>query len=195
MIKFIPIILFSLFTFSSLAQDKSFQGREGGESIPPFKSLIVTTGGDIYLHPSPTTTLQLKGEKNCVAKIDATVSSKVLHISSKGKHSDECRVEIHIGTPNFDEIQLSGGGTLIVEDGFAPIEVLKCSIKGGGNLEMTSTRIDSLVAIVHGGGEITAQVKTHLDGTIKGGGTIFYDGDPKVRSDISNGGTIKRKMK
>lgn len=193
MTKFISIILFSLFTFSSLAQDKSFKGKEGGESIPPFKSLIVTTGGDIYLHPSPTTTLQLKGEKNCVQNIDASVSSKVLHISSKGNHSDDCRVEIHIGTPSFDEIQLSGGGKLMIEEGFSPIEVLKCSIQGGGNLEMTSTRVDSLIAIVHGGGEITAQVKTLLDGTIKGGGTILYAGNPKVKSDISNGGTIKRK--
>lgn len=193
MTKLISILLFSFITFSSPAQDNSFQGKEDGKSIPPFESLIVTTGGDIYVHPSSTTTLQLKGDKDCVEKIDASVSSKVLRISSKDNHSDDCRVEIHIGTPNFDEIQLSGGGTLIVEDGFAPIEVLKCSIKGGGNVEMASLSVGSLFAIVGGGGEITAQVKTLLDGTIKGGGSIFYDGNPIVKSDISNGGTIQRK--
>lgn len=193
MTKFTSILLFSFITLSSPAQDNSFQGKEDGKPIPPFESMIVTTGGDIYVHPSPTTTLQLKGDKHCMEKIDASVSSKVLHISSKDNHSDECRVEIHIGTPNFDEIQLSGGGTLLIEEGFSPIKALKCSIQGGGNLEMRSTQVDSLIANVQGGGEITAQVKTLLDGTIKGGGTIFYDGNPIVKSDISNGGTIRRK--
>lgn len=193
MTKFISILLFSFITLSSPAQDNSFQGKEDGKSIPPFERLIVTTGGDIYVHPSSTTTLQLKGGKNCVENIDAVVSSKVLRISSKDKYSDECRVEIHIGTPNFDEIQLSGGGTLLIEEGFSPIEVLKCSIKGGGNIEMASLSVGSLFAIVGGGGEITAQVETLLDGTIEGGGTIFYDGNPIVKSDISNGGTIRRK--
>tara|TARA_B100000949_G_scaffold224279_1_gene227520 strand:- start:580 stop:1182 length:603 start_codon:yes stop_codon:yes gene_type:complete len=200
MIKFIsiPVILFSLFALPSCkAQDNSFLGNKDvvkvEKTIQPFKSLIVTTGGNVYLYPSSTTTLQLKGEKRCVEKIDEAVSSKTLGISSKDNHLDKCHVEIHIGTPNFDEIQLSGGGKLKIKDGFAPIEVLKCSVKDGGNLEMASTPIDSLFAIVYGGGKITAQVATLLDGTVKGGGTIFYTGNPKIKSDISNGGVIKRR--
>ncbi|AEM69206.1 hypothetical protein Murru_0150 [Allomuricauda ruestringensis DSM 13258] len=200
MIKFIslPVILFSLLAVPSCkAQDNSSFGNKDvvkeEKSIPPFNSLIVTTGGNIYLHPSSTTKLQLKGKKSCVEKIDVAVSSKALHISSEDNHSDECHVEIHIGTPNFDEIQLSGGGSLKIEDGFAPIEVLKCSIKSGGDLEMASTPVDSLFAIVYGGGKITAHVGTLLNGTVKDGGTIFYTGKPIIKSDISNGGVIKRR--
>lgn len=201
MIKFIsiPVILFSLFAIPTCkAQDNTSVGNKDSvvkedKFIPSFKSLIVTTAGDIYLHPSSATTLQLKGKKSCVDKIDVAVSSRVLHISSQDNHSNECHVEIHIGTPSFDEIQLSGGGSLKIKEGFDPIEVLKCSVKSGGNLEMASTPVDSLFAIVHGGGTITAKVSTHLDGTVKGGGTIFYTGKPIIKSDISNGGVIKRR--
>lgn len=201
MIKFIsiPIILFSLFAVPTCkAQSNSSIGNKDGaikeeKSIPSFKSLIVTTAGDIYLHPSSATTLQLKGEKSCVEKINVAVSSKVLHISSEDNHSNECRVKIYIGTPSFDEIQLNGGGSLKIKNGFDPIKVLKCSVKSGGNLEMASTPVDSLFAIVQRGGKITAQVSTLLDGTVKGGGTIFYTGKPIIKSDIANGGVIKRR--
>ncbi|MDQ3395505.1 MAG: DUF2807 domain-containing protein, partial [Bacteroidota bacterium] len=62
------------------------------------------------------------------------------------------------------EIQQDGGGRIVIKEGFAPVDVFKCGIDGGGNVKMTALRVDSLLASIEGGGEISAQVNKKLHG-------------------------------
>ncbi len=162
-------------------------------ALPPFETVVTEGGGNFYFHYSPNTKVEIKGAGSCVEETEVMVSSGILSISPKGGFSENCRIEIHIFTPIIKEIQHDGGGRIVIKKGFAPVDVFKCSIDGGGNVKMTALRVDSLLASIEGGGEISAQVNKKLHGKIRGGGVILYQGDPAVESNISGGGAIKQK--
>ncbi len=162
-------------------------------TLPSFETAVVEGGGDLYFHYSPNTKAEIKGANPCVQKAKVKVSSGTLSISSQVGLSDDCRFEIHIFTPIIKEIHQNGGGKIVIEEGFTPLDVFKCNIVGGGSIKMEALNVDFLQASIMGGGQISAQVSKKIDGKIRGGGVIFYQGDPVVESDTSGGGVIKRK--
>ena len=162
-------------------------------ALSPFESVVTEGGGNFYFHYAPTTKVELIGTGSCVEETEVKVSSNTLRIHPKGGYSENCRIEIHVYTPVIKEIQQDGGGSIVIKEGFAPMEVFKCSINGGGNVKMTALMVDSLFASIDGGGEISAQVSKIIQGKIRGGGVILYQGNPAVESDISGGGVIKQK--
>lgn len=190
------IIQFCLFSIPGMAQDNSPGGSEAitkqERAIQPFETLIVTGGGNVYLYHASSATLQLKGENSCTDGVEVSVSSKTLHITTND-NSNNCNLEIHIGTPGFKEIQQNGGGMIEVKEGFAPMDAFTCTLNGGGIVKMTSVNINSLFASIKGGGEVSVQVDELLHGKIRGGGRILCQGNPTIESDISGGGEIKLK--
>jgi hypothetical protein len=174
---------------SSIESDKGVKEI----TLSPFETVVAKGGGNIYFHYSPNTKVEIKGAGSCVEKFIVEVSSNTLSINPKNGFSENCRSEIHIFTPMVKEIQQDGGGSIKIKEGFASVDVFKCSINGGGNVKMTALRVDSLFASIDEGGEISAQVNKILHGKISGGGVIYYQGDPTVESFISGGGAIKQK--
>jgi hypothetical protein len=191
------IIIFISFSASFLnAQVKPSIGSEKllkEVSLPPFETVVFKGGGSFYLHYSPTSKVEIKGGGPCVEEMEVVVSSGMLSISPKGSFSKDCKIEFHVFTPSIKEIQQDGGGRIVINEGFAPVDIFKCSIDGGGNIKMAALRVDALLASIEGGGVISAQVSKKLHGKIRGGGLILYHGDPAVESNISGGGAIKRK--
>ena len=196
--KVIPLLIIS-FCLSAIYCNA--QGDPSVESdkvvkeiaLSPFETVVAEGGGNFYFHYAPNTKVEIKGAGSCVEKTGVKISSNTLRISRKGGLSENCRIEIHIFTPLIKEIQQNGGGRIVINEGFAPVDVFKCSIDGGGKVKMTALTVDSLLASIDGGGEISAQVNKMIHGKIRGGGVIFYQGDPTVESNISGGGAIKRK--
>lgn len=186
---FLPAILCVAQVSSSLEKDKVIKEI----TLPSFETVVVKGGGDLYFHYSPNTKAEIKETGPCVQKISVEVSSGTLSIRPQAGYLDNCRFEIHIFTPIIKEIQQNGGGSIVIEKGFKPLDAFKCKIDGGGNIKMEALKVDYLRASIMGGGEITAQVSKKIDGKIRGGGVIFYQGDPVIVSDISGGGVIKRK--
>ncbi|SMG46873.1 Protein of unknown function [Marivirga sericea] len=190
------IITFYLSTAYCVAQDSpSLEKDEVVKEIalPSFNTVAVKGGGDYYFHYSSNTKVEIKGADSCVESIGVIVSSKILSLNPLGGFSENCRVEIHIFMPNIREIQQNGGGRIVVNEGFAPVDKFKCTLDGGGILIMTSLKVDSLLAFIEGGGEISARVNKKIHGKIRAGGVISYQGDPLIETDIVGGGTIKRK--
>lgn len=196
--KLIPFFILSLCcaAVNGNAQDSTL--KEGGRlvkeiAIPPFEIVITEGGGDFFFHYAPDPKVALKGKGSCIENTAVEVSSNTLRLRPKGGISGNCRMEIHIYAPYMKEIQQEGGGNILIKEGFAPVDRFKCSIAGGGTMRMTALKVDSLLASIDGGGEISARVNKLIHGKISGGGVIFYQGDPVVESDISGGGAIKRK--
>jgi len=162
-------------------------------ALSEFEKVVVKGGGNFYLHYSPDTKVKIKGASTCVENTKVSLSSNTLRISPAGDLSEQCRVEVHIFTSNFKEIQQDGGGEIVINGGFAPVAIFKCRVNGGGRIEMTALKVGSLLASMDGRGEISAQVSTKISARIKGGGVLFYKGEPIIESDISGGGAIKRK--
>ena len=196
--KVIPLLITS-FCFSILhcnaQKNTSVESEKVVKEIAlsPFEIVVTEGGGNFYFHYAPNTKVALKGAGSCVEETAVKVSSNTLRIHPKNGFSENCRVEIHIYAPVLKEIQQAGGGNILIKEGFAPVDVFKCSIAGGGTVGLTALKVDSLFASIDGGGEISAQVNKMLVGKIRGGGVISYQGEPVVESDISGGGVIKQK--
>lgn len=178
--KVMPVLLisFCLSAFYSNAQDNlSTEGDKVVKEITtaPFETIITEGGGNFYFHYSPNPKVEIKGTDSCVETSNVQVLSNVLNISQKEGFSENCRPEIHIYTPVIKEIQQNGGGRIVIKEGFAPVDVFKCSIDGGGELSMEALKVNSLLA------------------SINGGGVIYYQGNPSVESDISGGGVVRRR--
>lgn len=196
----IPLIII-YFCFSAIysnAQDATSQENDKvikEIALSSFETVDAEGGGDIYVHYSTHPRLEIKGLGSCVENTGVKVSSNTLNITRIGDFLENCRVEIHIFTPILKEIRQDGGGRIVIKEGFAPVDAFKCSIDGGGDIKMTALSVNSLLATIEGGGEISAQVHNKLNGKIRGGGMILYQGDPNVESNISGGGAIKRKWR
>lgn len=174
---------------SSVEKDKVLKEL----ALSSFETVEFKGGGIIYLHYSPKSKAEVKGVGSCGEQVNIEVSSGILKISPKGNYSENCKLEIHVYTPSISKIKQNGGGRIVMEDGFSPVDIFKCSLDGGGNIEMTALEVNSLLASIDGGGVISAQVTKKLHGKIRGGGLILYQGDPLVESNISGGGAIKQK--
>ncbi|MGE0931458.1 GIN domain-containing protein [Peijinzhouia sedimentorum] len=196
--KVVP--LFIIFCFLSdihlCAQVNSFLEKEKVTreiALQPFSEILIERGGNFYLHYSPTSKVEINGLEAYLTETEFSVSSGILRISPKGNFSGNSKIEVHIYTPLIKGIQQKGGGSIVIKEGFASVNEFKCSIDGGGKIDITTLSVNSLLASIKGGGEISARVDSKLQGKINGGGDIFYQGDPVVESNISGGGAIKQK--
>jgi len=170
---------------------QSLVAQSNKKSLEPFENLVVSGGGKVFVHYSPSTTLSFKGGDDCVNAIEVEQDANTLSVAPKNNSFSNCEVEIHISTPVLKKIEVYGGGTVEVIEGFNEMNAFSCSINGGGNVNMTSLEVSSYLASIYGGGQITANVSGMLTGKITGGGVVTYQGDPQVVSNISGGGAIR----
>jgi hypothetical protein len=178
------------------AQDNSSRREEvrtQERAITSFEKVVISGGGNIYIHHSLVSKIILKGTRTNVVKTKAEVVSDVLYINLSDKLTESSEFDVHIYTPVIKGIQLNGGGKVQVKEGFTVVDKFGCGINGGGRINLSSLKVNSLYASINGGGDIYTQVNKFLDGEIKGGGLILYQGSPKVESNIVSGGLIKKK--
>ena len=196
-IMLLLIILLGLSATFSFAQENYVQEEDNvlkkEITIPSFEIVVNEGGGNIYFHYSHTSSIILEGTNTCMKNVSIETLSSTLKISPKGGLSKSCNLDIHIYTPVLKEIQQNGGGTIVVNKGFDTIDVFKCSLDGGGDINISAIKVNSLFATIDGGGEISAQVKSNLNGRIRGGGLIYYQGNPIVEENVSGGGAIRQK--
>ncbi|MFA0960624.1 GIN domain-containing protein [Roseivirga sp. BDSF3-8] len=159
--------------------------------LPAFTSLSIKGGGTYYIHYSRSSKIEIKGAGRCLDEVEATVSYRELSIGPAENATGNCPIEVHIYTSALSSIQQKGGGSISIMKGFPPVESFKCSLKGGGDMNLSALRIGSLHAAIKGGGQVMATVEKSLHGEIKGGGRLYYQGDPAVKKEISGGGTIE----
>ncbi|WP_432708200.1 GIN domain-containing protein [Pedobacter sp.] len=170
----------SLTSLTSMAQQKN---------ITSFETLCVSGGGDIEVFYSKGPTLEIKGEESCINKIGIAQSSGTLSITVH----ENCKkpTQIFIGTPSLKRINQKGGGNIEIKKGFGTFIALSCTVRGGGNTKVLDS-INFLSASVYGGGTLSAHVNKLLEGKVSDGGSIFYKGTAVVKSNILDGGVIKK---
>lgn len=194
--KLMPLLIISfyLIQISGYAQvtEKGKTVKEE-KSLPAIEKVTIEGGGNIYIHQSASSKIELRGTKSIVQNTEVKVIDQVLEIHLANQATQNSNIDIHIYTPVITEIEQRGGGKLKVEEGYKSVDQFKCTIHGGGTVDLAAIPVNSLSASIEGGGEISARVNKQIVGKINGGGQIFYHGVPKVESDIQGGGVIKRK--
>lgn len=188
-IKLIAFYL-SLTTISSFGQSdietKNFK-------IDDFTKIITHGGGNLNISYSNEYTLEVKTTNDCFKLVDISVSSKILYIRIENSKARTCNCTINIGVPVLYELAQNGGGNIVLKKGLKPTNSFYCKIKEGGNIDLSEFSVDSLYASIEGGGQILLNARKKLNGKISGGGLIEYLGDPIVESNVSDGGTIRKK--
>lgn len=160
--------------------------------IDDFNKIVTHGGGNLNIKYSDEHTLEVHATNDCFELVEISVSSKILYIEIKSSLTRTCDCTINIGIPILYELVQNGGGNIVLKKGFRPTNSFWCKIKGGGNIDLSEFSVDSVYASIEGGGNILLNAKKKLDGKIAGGGLIEYLGDPIVKSDVSDGGTIRK---
>lgn len=188
--KTFAVVALSLLTLTSMAQadlkTKTFH-------LDEFNRVVTQGGGNVEISPAHEYTLQLSVHPDCLQLLEFSVASQVLYIEVMNSKDTECEYTIYVGMPKLNELDVHGGGNIILQDGFRPKDTLECSIHAGGYIDASKLAVDFFDASIQGGGHLTMKASAVLHGNISGGGLIEYSGDPEVKSSVSGGGTIRRK--
>ena len=190
-LKFTIILLtFCLTTYYCTGQVSSKEMIEKELTVDQFQRVNIDGGGNVFFHYSPSSKVIIRTKQSCLVDFKANVFENVLGI--KSNNSGDCRAEIHIYTLNIEGVDFNGGGEVSIEKGFPIIPQFRARTSGGGELRITNLIVDTLTAETSGGGRIYCTVKNLLKVRTRGGGEIFYYGNPQVESSFIGGGSVER---
>ncbi|WP_185974285.1 GIN domain-containing protein [Litoribacter populi] len=190
----IHLFFLGLFLISAVAcsHERSGDYETTELSLDSFDKVHLTGGGRIHFIPSETYAVELKGHG--VSDTEVKVEGNKLVLNNEGS-SRKQNVDFYIYTKSIIGIQINGGGTVEIEEGFEAVKRFDCVIQGGGKLALEALEIGTLDISILGGGAVTAQVEEEIQANIIGGGSIQYLGNPEVKSSIIGGGSVKRMNK
>ncbi len=160
--------------------------------LPAFRSIELRGGGDVVL---------VRGATQRVTILDGSSSFTRVYVERNGQLKiDACNercprnyhLRIQIQSPRVPDVGISGGGSIVVQPGFARQSQLAAGVSGGGKIDARSVDAMVISAAVNGGGELLVRPRATLNAAVNGGGSIRYWGNPQVTSAIQGGGSINR---
>lgn len=152
---------------------------------------IVT--GDLDLKVSGSGSLKAEVEAN---NLDASISGSG-RIKLRGKCnnmesgiSGSGDVEADITVANKLDVSISGSGKLIAS---GKANTFKTSISGSGSIRAADLETESANIKIAGSGSVEINVKSELNATISGSGSVRYKGNPNhVNANSSGSGKVRK---
>lgn len=185
----ILIFLFCLLPIAAFSQTIHSQEVH----LNNFERIIQKGESTLSLYYAPEQSIHIYGNQEAVRKIRFyTVDNILFIVNNEGGENLE-NLRIRIGSPIVPRIEMRGGGSFIVEEGFKPVKSLKCRIEAGGSLDASALQAASVYAFIQDGGNMQLHAETYLKGEVKDGGQISYKGDPEVQRMVAGDGRIFKK--
>lgn len=141
------------------------------------------------------------GSTQRVTMIQGTTSNTVLSVEEgdrleidgcRGKYPKGYRAVIEIVGPEFVDILVRDGGTVLTRGSFPRQAEIGAIVSDGGTIDLRSMSVDHVDAAVRQGGRIFAKPQETLVADIAQGGAITYWDHPRVRTSIEHGGVVAR---
>jgi hypothetical protein len=159
--------------------------------VAHFDSLALRGGGHVVVR---------HGTQQSVTLVSGDLATSRFTVDRDGSlRIDACvrscsgyRLEVEIVTPELDAIGVESGGAVRAEGAFPDRHALNLAVDGGGEIDATAMRADTVSAGISGGGAILTHVRAQLNAGINGGGSVRYRGDPAVNTGINGGGSVDR---
>ena len=150
--------------------------------------------GDLDLNVSGSGSLQIEANANGALGADVSGSG---NIDFKGtckelesKVSGSGKATLAITGANTVSIGISGSGKVIAS---GSAKVIKTSISGSGEVLAADLQVDRCDIRISGSGDVQVNVKSELDATISGSGSVSYRGNPThVNSHASGSGKVRK---
>ncbi len=153
--KYLFLFLFSintLFIFSQNNRDKTIERPD----LTQFSKVEIELPANVYVRQSDSFRCTINGENYILENVKADVSNGTLTIRRRDKHwlGEIERVIIVIEAPNFEKLDFSGVGKMIVENKLTG-KNLDIEVNGPAHLEMDSVDYQHISVILNGVGDIS----------------------------------------
>lgn len=153
------------------------------------------TTGDLDLNVSGSGSLQVETISNGSVNADVSGSGDLtLKGSCTNFESDVSgsgKVELTITVNGLADFGISGSGKIHAE---GTAKEVKAGISGSGRVMAANLETDKCTVRISGSGDVEINVKSDLDATITGSGSVSYRGNPAHMNSHSSGSGKVRKM-
>lgn len=175
-------------------------------TVKDITAISVSGSGDLITEGKVNTTqLDLNVSGSGSLQIEANVSGEMeADVSGSGKidvkgscenlNSDisgSGKVIASLTTSNQLEVGISGSGKF---EGSGTAKEIKTTISGSGKVYASNLEVDRCNVRISGSGDVEINVKSELDATISGSGSVSYKGNPSHVNGHSSGSGKVRKM-
>ncbi len=151
--------------------------------------------GDLNLNVSGSGSLQLEADASGELGADVSGSGS---IDFKGnckdldsKVSGSGKVSLELASAGKVAVGVSGSGKVIASGNAKEI---RTNISGSGEVLAANLQVDRCEVRISGSGDVEVNVKSELDATISGSGSVSYKGNPTQVNTHSSGSGKVRKM-
>jgi hypothetical protein len=195
-------------------------GCGGGERIietrqvAPFSRLEVSESVDVKVVPGDGRRVRVYAGEKVIDRVVTSSSGGVLEIDIKDRGIvigddplGDARVEV--AADALEGVDIDGSGDVVLEgldaqeldlvlhgaadlDASGTVDRLTATIEGAGDANLLELRARTARVVVEGAGDAELNVSDELDVTVEGAADVSYTGDPRVRSDVSGAGDIRR---
>jgi Putative auto-transporter adhesin, head GIN domain len=195
-------------------------GCGGGERITetrqvaPFNRLDVNESVDVKVVPGDGREVRVYAGEHVIDRVVTESSGGVLEIGVRDRGivigSDPLDdVEVEVQASALEGVDIDGSGDVVLEgldapeleltlDGAADVDAsgtvdrLIATIEGAGDANLLDLRARTARVVVEGAGDAELNVSDELDVSVEGAADVSYTGDPRIRSDVSGAGDIRR---
>lgn len=195
-------------------------GCGGGERIiesrdvAPFSRLEVNESVDVKVVPGDGRHVRVYAGENVIDRVVTDSSEGVLEIGVRDRGIvigsdplDDARVEVQASA--LDGVDIDGSGDVVLEgldgqalslalhgaadvDASGTVDRLTATIEGAGDANLLDLRARTARVVVQGAGDAEVNVSDELDVSVEGAADVSYAGNPRITSEISGAGDIKR---
>jgi hypothetical protein len=181
------------------------QLRTEFRTTTPFSKIDSRIKADIKIIKSKIRNISITAQENIVPLIDLTERNGILVISTGGYEiTSDSTINITIYVPAIDEICLSGSGNIYSECPAGSIKipgngVISCignttqvsiEISGNGKTDLQAMKLKNCMVNITGNGIVHINSSTKLDIFIPGTGTVYYTGNPEIRTSVTGDGHV-----
>jgi Putative auto-transporter adhesin, head GIN domain len=195
-------------------------GCGGGERITetrevaPFSRLEVSESVDVRVVPGDGRQVRVQAGEHVIERVVTESSGGVLTIDIRDRGivigSDPLGdAEVEVQASALEGVDIEGAGDVVLDgvdadefelrlegagevDASGTVDRLTATIEGAGDANLLDLRARTARIVVQGAGDAEVNVSDELDVSVEGAADVAYTGDPRVRSDISGAGDIRR---
>jgi hypothetical protein len=195
-------------------------GCGGGEritetrEIAPFSRLQVSESVDVKVVPGDGRQVRVYAGENVIDRVVTASSGGVLELDIRDRGivigSDPLGdVEVEVEASALEGVEIEGAGDVVLDgldaqelelevegagdiDASGTVDRLTATIEGAGNANLLDLRARTARVVVEGAGDAELNVSEELDVSVEGAADVSYTGDPRVTSDVSGAGEIRR---
>ncbi len=150
--------------------------------------------GDLNLNVSGSGSLQLEADASGDLGADVSGSGRIDFKGNckdlESKVSGSGKVSVALSSANKVEVGVSGSGKVMANGNAKEI---KTNISGSGEVLAADLQVERCEVRISGSGDVEVNVKSELDATISGSGSVSYKGNPgHVNSHASGSGKVRK---